>query len=129
MISLLPGVTGAGVPSRTYNLMAAGKPIIAVTREDSEVALLVREENIGWVAPPFDAGNLVQAILDAHSDSDRLGLMGIRAYASARVKFSREKIIDEYRYLITEMRAVCPIEKRTFRGRIFDEYRYLIRNL
>jgi glycosyltransferase involved in cell wall biosynthesis len=103
VISLLPGVTGAGVPSRTYNLMAAGKPIIAVTREDSEVALLVQEENIGWVVPPIDPHHLAQAIRAAGSDAERLQQMGARAYAAAIGKFSREKIIDEYRYLITEL--------------------------
>jgi glycosyltransferase involved in cell wall biosynthesis len=100
LISLLSGVTGAGVPSRTYNLMAAATPIIAVTREDSEVALLVQEENIGWVVPPVDATQLVQAIIDARSDDDRLWQMGLRAYVAAKNKFSREKIIDQYRDLI-----------------------------
>jgi glycosyltransferase involved in cell wall biosynthesis len=128
IISLLPGVTGAGVPSRTYNLMAAGKPIIAVTREDSEVSLLVQEENIGWVVPPVDAANLVQAILDARSDADRICQMGVRANAAAKEKFTRERIIDEYRYLINEMRALCPAERRTYRRRLLDECRFLFRN-
>ncbi|NVN90096.1 MAG: glycosyltransferase family 4 protein [Desulfuromonadales bacterium] len=103
LISLLPGVTGAGVPSRTYNLMAAGKPIIAVTREDSEVALLVREEGIGWVVPPVDADDLAQAVLAARADSGRLQRMGVQAYAAAKEKFSREKILDEYRDLISTL--------------------------
>jgi glycosyltransferase involved in cell wall biosynthesis len=103
LISLLPGVTGAGVPSRTYNLMAAGKPIIAVTREDSEVALLVGEEDIGWVVPPLDAGNLVQAIMAARSDANRLGQMGNRAHAMATEKFSRENILSQYRDLIDDL--------------------------
>lgn len=103
LISLLPGVTGAGVPSRTYNLMAAGTPIIAVTREDSEVALLVQEENIGWVVPPVDAIHLVQAIIDARSDAVKLSQMSIRAHAAAKNNFSREKILDQYRGLIREL--------------------------
>jgi glycosyltransferase involved in cell wall biosynthesis len=103
MISLLPGVTGAGVPSRTYNLMAAGKPIIAVTREDSEVSLLVNEESIGWVVPPVHADNLVKAIHCARSDVDRLSGMGVRAYAAAREKFSRGKILEQYRDLINKL--------------------------
>lgn len=125
MISLLPGVTGAGVPSRTYNLMAAGKPIIAVTREDSEVSLLVREENIGWVVPPFDAGNLVQAILDARSDAVRLRQMGVRAHAAATGKFSREKIVSEYCNMISEMHVSYADERRTFRNSVFGGYRDL----
>jgi glycosyltransferase involved in cell wall biosynthesis len=129
MISLLPGVTGAGVPSRTYNIMAAGKPIIAVTRADSEVSMMVQEEKIGWVAPPVDAVDLVRAVLEACSDADALQQMGGRASAAARNKFSRENIIDEYRYMISEMHTISSTEKRTFSGRVFDEYRYLINNL
>ena len=30
IMALVPGMLGLGVPSRTYNLMAAGKPVIAL---------------------------------------------------------------------------------------------------
>ena len=33
ILSLVPGMLGLAVPSRTYNLMAAGKPIIALVSE------------------------------------------------------------------------------------------------
>ena len=103
LISLLPGVTGAGVPSRTYNIMAAGKPIIAVTGEDSEVAMLVREEEIGWVAPPGNPEHLVRTILLAMSDREGLMAMGDRASAAARGKFPRERIVEQYRDLVKEI--------------------------
>jgi glycosyltransferase involved in cell wall biosynthesis len=103
LISLLPGVTGAGVPSRTYNIMAAGKPIIAVTGEESEVARVVREEAIGWVTPPCKPEYLVRTILEAMSDKERLINMGCKASAAARGKFPREKIVEEYRDLVKEI--------------------------
>lgn len=103
VISLLPGVTGAGVPSRTYNIMAAGKPIIAVSEEASEVAMLVREEAIGWVTPPCNPEFLVRTILEAMSDMERLINMGCKAGAAARGKFSRENIVEEYRDLVQEI--------------------------
>jgi len=108
LISLLPGVTGAGVPSRTYNLMAAGKPLVAVTREDSEVALLVQEEGLGWVVPPLVADHLVQAILASRRDPELLRVMGERARAAAEGRFSRGTIIEEYRDLVAELLATCP---------------------
>jgi colanic acid biosynthesis glycosyl transferase WcaI len=100
IISLLPGMTGAAVPSRMYNTMAAGKPIIAVADPDSEVSLIVQEEDIGWVVPPDSPEKLVQAILDAQSDPERLSAMGNRAHAAATEKYSREIIITEYLKLI-----------------------------
>jgi len=100
IISLLPGITGAAVPSRLYNIMAAGKPVISVTGVDSEVSLIVREENIGWVVPPDKPEHLSRAVLEALSDSERLEKMGARAYAAASTKYPRERIIEEYRALV-----------------------------
>ena len=100
LISLLPGMTGAGVPSRMYNIMAAGKPIIAVTGKDSETAFVVQEENIGWVVPSGNAEDVVCAVLDAQSDPERLNVMGQRAASAAREKFSRETVIGQYLDLI-----------------------------
>jgi colanic acid biosynthesis glycosyl transferase WcaI len=103
IISLLPGMTGAGVPSRMYNTMAAGKPIIALTSEQSEVSLIVQEEDIGWVVSPDNAEKLAQAILDAQSDPARLTMMGDRAHAAAIEKYAREIIIREYFDLVTAL--------------------------
>ena len=103
IISLIPGMTGAGVPSRTYNIMAAGKPIIALTEPESEVALLVQEEQLGWVVPPRDPRLLVEAILEACAHPESLTAMGVRARAIACSRFHRERIIDEFRRLIVSM--------------------------
>ena len=65
MASLMPGMAGAGVPSRMYNIMAAGKPIIAIAEPDSELSLVVQEEQIGWVVAPDDSKKLAEVILEA----------------------------------------------------------------
>jgi colanic acid biosynthesis glycosyl transferase WcaI len=103
IISLLPGMTGAGVPSRLYNIMAAGKPIIALAGENSEVSLVVQEEDIGWVVPPDDSNRLAETIREAFSTPERLEHMGRRAYAKANESFSRGAIINKYFDLINSM--------------------------
>ena len=109
IISLLPGITGAAVPSRLYNIMAAGRPVISVTGSDSEVSLIVQEEGIGWVVPPGDPEDLVRTILDAVSEPARLKAMGLRACAAANTKYPREKIIAGYRALLDDVGgAVSP---------------------
>jgi glycosyltransferase involved in cell wall biosynthesis len=52
VLSLVEGMKGLAVPSRSYNLMAAGKPMIALVDNSSEIAHLIREEQIGWVVEP-----------------------------------------------------------------------------
>jgi glycosyltransferase involved in cell wall biosynthesis len=97
-------MSGAGVPSRLYNVMAAGKPVIAAVDADSEPAMVVNEEAIGWVVPPDQPDKIVAAILEARSDGERLADMGRRARQAAEKKYSREQVIGAYENLIGSLR-------------------------
>jgi glycosyltransferase involved in cell wall biosynthesis len=105
IISFAPGMSGLSVPSRMYNVMAAGKPILAVADPDSELAQMVREEMIGWVTSPGDAGGIMGAILEAKGDVARLAEMGGRARTAAEMKYSYGLVIDVYRSVLGELLA------------------------
>jgi putative colanic acid biosynthesis glycosyltransferase WcaI len=64
-------VAGVSVPSRFYNLLAVGRPVIIVSEPDAEAALTVTEHGLGWVVTPGDAGELARTIRQAAcSDGD-----------------------------------------------------------
>ena len=44
--TLVENMIGVSMPSRTYNILAAGKPILAVTEGGSELAQVVVEEDV-----------------------------------------------------------------------------------
>ena len=52
LITLEKGMVGLGVPSKAYFSMAADRPLLAVMESDAEIALMVKENNIGWVCDP-----------------------------------------------------------------------------
>ncbi len=62
LIALVKGMWGTAMPSRTYNIMAAGKPLLALTDPGSELARVVDEDEIGWHIVPGDAELLVSTI-------------------------------------------------------------------
>ncbi len=64
-------VAGVSVPSRIYNLLAVGRAIIVAAEPSSEAALILAEENIGWIVKPEDPRELAQAIRSAASDRNR----------------------------------------------------------
>jgi glycosyltransferase involved in cell wall biosynthesis len=105
IISFLPGMAGISVPSRMYNIMAAGKPIIAVADPDSELAQVVAEEGIGWVVPPNQPDKIAGAIREARADPDLLAEMGRRARAAAEQKYRLDQVIDSYVALLAELDA------------------------
>jgi glycosyltransferase involved in cell wall biosynthesis len=75
-------LAGVSVPSRFYNLLAIGRPVILVSEANAEAALTVTEHGLGQVVDPGDAGQLARAIrLAASSDSSAIGE---RAVVAAR---------------------------------------------
>ncbi|HEX6280037.1 MAG TPA: glycosyltransferase family 4 protein [Pyrinomonadaceae bacterium] len=97
IISLVPGMRGTAMPSRTYNIIAAGRPIIALTEEGSELAQVIEEDDLGWWIPPGQPERLVDTIRVAMSDRHRLDEMGQRARDSAVEKYAPEIAIRRYK--------------------------------
>jgi hypothetical protein len=75
------------VPSRFYNLLAVGRPVIVAAEPDSEAALLAQEEDVGWVVSPEDAAQLALTI--RQTALDRAGTM---QKANARQNWPRNMV-------------------------------------
>jgi colanic acid biosynthesis glycosyl transferase WcaI len=106
IITFVPGMSGVSVPSRMYNIMAAGKPIIAVADSDSELALTVQEEGVGWIVPPAQPDRLVATILEAWASPDLRVKIGLRARQVVEDKYSLQYVIAAYRTLIHSLNDV-----------------------
>lgn len=48
IVSLSCGMYGLGVPSKTYHLLSAGKPILYIGEPNTEVSCIIKENGIGW---------------------------------------------------------------------------------
>lgn len=97
LIALINGMWGTAMPSRTYNIMAAGKPILALTEEGSELAQVIDEERIGWHVPPGNPDELTKVILQIYERRSELAEMGKRASAAAISKYSLKDAVAKYR--------------------------------
>ncbi len=103
IITFIPAMAGVSVPSRLYNILAAGKPILAVAEDRSELAMVVKEENVGWVVQPGKSDQLTQAILEAKSSPDLPAKMAANARSAAEKKYSYSPIIERYKTLIEQL--------------------------
>lgn len=104
-ISFVPGMAGISVPSRMYNVLAAGKPIVASADEVSELSVVIREEGVGWVVTPGDAAAMARVILEAQADPERVTAMSKRARLVAETKYSFERSRAKYNSLIAQLFA------------------------
>ncbi len=97
VISLKKDMYGLGVPSKCYNLLAAGKPLLYIGDKDSEIHRLIVENSVGWFA---EAGN-VSAIKDAiikivESDRSVLISMGKNARVLSETLYSKGIILNKF---------------------------------
>jgi len=97
VIAFQPGMAGVSVPSRMYNVMAAGKPILAVAEPESELAMVVAEQAIGWVVPPDDLDALVEGIeRAAATPAAELAAMRQRARRFVEAHHSKARVVAQY---------------------------------
>lgn len=52
LVTLQDGMYGLGVPSKTYNILASGRPVLFFGPKNSEIERLVRESDIGYCGWP-----------------------------------------------------------------------------
>ncbi|WP_213770112.1 glycosyltransferase family 4 protein [Bradyrhizobium sp. dw_78] len=93
-------LAGVSVPSRFYNLLAIGRPVILVSEAGAEAALTVTEHGLGWVVQPGDAAELARAIRLAASSDD--ASIGERAVLAAR-RFNFSDAMSGYAALMRKL--------------------------
>jgi glycosyltransferase involved in cell wall biosynthesis len=94
--------TGVSVPSRIYNIFAVGRPIIICSESDAEAAILLTEEDIGWVTPPEDPAALARIIVSAASEAAATEQKGRRA-ALVAARYTRQVALNAYRDLMDRL--------------------------
>ncbi|MDA9408615.1 glycosyltransferase family 4 protein [Bradyrhizobium sp. CCBAU 45384] len=93
-------VAGVSVPSRFYNLLAVGRPVVLVSEPEAEAALTVVENGLGWVVTPGRADQLTDAIRAASRSND--GAMAARAVKAA-ARFDRGVAMNAYAGVIDDL--------------------------
>lgn len=82
------------LPSKLSGMLASGRPIIATSRPDTEIAKVV--SRCGLVTPPEDARAMSSALEQIiQPDADRYG-MGKRARAQAEERLSQDFILTQF---------------------------------
>jgi glycosyltransferase involved in cell wall biosynthesis len=105
IVTLNKGMTGLGVPSKTYNIMATGKPILVVADKKSEISICISENNIGWVVEP---GN--PEILTSYFEKIYTGILNKTIQLNnpriiAETMYSKEVILEKYNLLFINKNA------------------------
>jgi len=101
VVTVKRGLEGVVVPSKLYPTLAAGRPVLSVAPEESDVVRIVRRSGCGLSADPDDPNTVVEALRGVLHNSEQLGNMGLRARETA-ISYDRVKQLKIFTATIEE---------------------------
>jgi colanic acid biosynthesis glycosyl transferase WcaI len=102
LVSLKKGIVVESVPSKTYSIMAGGRPFIATVDRDTEIGHLIDEAQCGLWVEPENPEALARAVLQIYEDQASGLEMGKRARNFVVEHFSRQVAANQYQQMIVQ---------------------------
>ena len=98
LVSLNKNMYGRGVPSKTYNILGAGKPVLYIGPDNTEIGMMVEEEGVGFTFTNEEKDKIVDFLRTL--SPEMLSGMGSKARAVAEQKYSELIILEKFRNVI-----------------------------
>jgi colanic acid biosynthesis glycosyl transferase WcaI len=89
VVTVKRGLEGVVVPSKLYPTLAAGRPVLGIAPEESDVVRIIRRSGCGVAANPDDPNTIVEAIRRVLHDKEQIKNMALR---SREIAFSYDKV-------------------------------------
>lgn len=102
-VTLKTAATGLCSPSKLYGLLAAGRPILALTDPNAEAARVACDNQCGVHVIPSDDQGLAQEILRLRGDPCLLEKMGRNARKAFEENYTLGHIAQQYEALFREV--------------------------
>jgi glycosyltransferase involved in cell wall biosynthesis len=103
LVSLAQGMTGLGVPSKTYNILATGLPILYVGDRESEISSYINDFNCGWAFSWDNPDQIVSFLRDL--DASFIGKIeqaGENALNLAQGKFTKDRVLKQIEEVVNK---------------------------
>ncbi|MDT4967184.1 MAG: colanic acid biosynthesis glycosyl transferase WcaI [Acidobacteriota bacterium] len=96
LVTLREGLAGLSVPSKTYAILAAGRPILFIGDKKSAIACIIEENACGAVVSSGDSKRLAQLINSWASDKTNLAQFNRAARTTFEKHFDRPRAAAAY---------------------------------
>lgn len=96
IVSLKPELSGLIVPSKFYGALAAGRGIIFLGPENSEIARVIRDCNCGFVYEDSSAVDIARTIQQLRSDCDLRDKLGRNARLAVDNRYNKAVSLEAW---------------------------------
>ena len=103
LVCLKSNIVVESVPSKTYSIMASGRPILATVAQNTEVGRLLNQAQCGICIEPGDIKTLAKKILELYKSESLCAEMGMQGRQFVVDHFGRKAAARQYFGLIQQI--------------------------
>jgi len=96
VVTMEPGIKGLSVPSKLYAYLAAGRPILGLVEKDSEVGIVVRKAQCGFIFDPEDIEEISRKIVYLIAHPEAVAMFSGNARKYFELNFNRRNSTKKY---------------------------------
>ena len=100
LVPQIPDGADFAVPSKVYNIMAAGRPFICTATSGSPLEVLSRQAEGSICVPPNDPQAFADAVISLLDDPQRRSRMGRNGRRYVETEMARDAVMQRYAALI-----------------------------
>ena len=102
------GTSDDGIPSKVYRIMASGRPVLACTDAESDLAELIINAKAGVVVTTAHGGAIAEVIDQALNDEVAWARMGLNGREHVLTNYDRKIVVANYETLINGLAKRAP---------------------
>jgi len=106
LVSLLPALEGLIVPSKTYGILAAGRPAVFIGDTEGDLGHLIRDHECGIAVAVGDSERLATELRALRNSPARVEAMGRNARQLAIARYASEHAVTDWLHSSTSLRRL-----------------------
>jgi colanic acid biosynthesis glycosyl transferase WcaI len=118
VVALRRGLGAVSVPSKTYSILAAGRPVLAAIDPGTEVPRILAASGAGVAVAPEDPDAFVAALEELLEDPERAAAMGRAGRAWVTGAASPASVAARYEQLVGDLQAARAPRRARWSGRL-----------
>lgn len=100
VVSMHENIAGCLCPSKLYGILAAGRPVLAIASEKTDLVQTVQRYELGWTCDPGDPAQIATLVDAAANDQQQRIAAGKNARAIAVAQFDRRVVMQNFADLL-----------------------------
>jgi colanic acid biosynthesis glycosyl transferase WcaI len=116
VVSLRQGIGTESLPSKTFSILASGRPVIACVDEKSDTQEIIQMADAGICVPPANTPDLVRAILKLKGDEELRSRMGYNGRRWAQIHHSPDSAAEQFERLMEKAISARFLKETKFGG-------------